>query len=77
METNLKKLILFNDDDHSYDYVRACLIKYCNHSYEQAEQCIIIANNTGKVQIKSNNDFLTLLEIQENLYNKKLKTEII
>ena len=69
METNLKKLILFNDDDHSYDYV--------NHSYEQAEQCVIIANNTGKVQIKSNNDFLTLLEIQENLYNKKLKTEII
>lgn len=74
---NQKELILFNDDEHSYDYVRACLIKYCNHTYEQAEQCIIIANNAGKVKVKSSEDFLKLIEIQSNLENRNLKTEII
>lgn len=74
---NQKELILFNDEEHSYDYVRACLIRYCEHTYEQAEQCIIIANNTGKVKVKSSEDFLKLIEIQSNLENRNLKTEII
>ena len=31
------RLILFNDDEHSFAYVVACLIKFCGHDPQQAE----------------------------------------
>lgn len=46
------KLILYNDDKHSFSYVIACLIKYCGHSPEQAEQCALIADLAGQCTVK-------------------------
>ena len=42
--TDLKKtdknaLILYNDDHHSFDFVINTLIKVCEHTEIQAEQC--------------------------------------
>ena len=42
------KLTVYNDDVNSYEYIMACLIRFCKHDPIQAEQCAIIAHNTGK-----------------------------
>lgn len=46
------KLILFNDDKHSFAYVVACLIKFCGHEPQQAEQCALIADLAGQCTVK-------------------------
>jgi ATP-dependent Clp protease adaptor protein ClpS len=46
------KLILYNDDTNSFAYVMACLIKYCGHDKEQAEQCALVADLAGQCTIK-------------------------
>ena len=46
------KLILFNDDKHSFGYVMACLIKYCGHQPQQAEQCALVADLAGQCTVK-------------------------
>ena len=46
------KLILFNDDEHSFEYVTACLIKFCGHEPQQAEQCALVADLAGQCTVK-------------------------
>ena len=46
------KLILFNDDANSFVYVMACLIKFCGHEPQQAEQCALVADLAGQCTIK-------------------------
>ena len=46
------KLILFNDDEHSFSYIMACLIKFCGHDPQQAEQCALVADLAGQCTIK-------------------------
>ena len=74
--TSEKHLVLFNDSEHSYDYVRASLIRFCKHEFYQAEQCIVIANNVGKCTVKEG-DIMDLITIQESLEKLGLKTELI
>lgn len=47
-----KTLLLINDEYNSFDHVIDCLIKYCKHSLEQAEQCAILTHYKGKCEIK-------------------------
>ena len=47
------KLVLHNDDVNSYQYVIACLIRYCKHDPIQAEQCAIIVHNNESCDITS------------------------
>lgn len=69
------KLTLFNDDANDFLYVMACLVKFCDHSREQAEQCAIIAHNAGKCDIKSGY-FLDMFELKNELDNLNLKVEL-
>jgi len=47
-----KALILYNDDYNTFPHVIECLIKYCGHSMEQAEQCAMIVHHNGKCDVK-------------------------
>jgi ATP-dependent Clp protease adaptor protein ClpS len=49
---DIKDLILFNDDVHSFDFVIKSLIRICGHSAEQAEQSAYIVHNNGKCTVK-------------------------
>ena len=63
--TKTHKLVLYNDHTNDFLYVTACLIRYCNHEPTQAEQCAIIAHNSGKCSVKSfsfNNTILSIIE---------------
>ena len=69
------QLILKNDNENSYLFVIAALMRYCNHTSEQAEQCAVIAHNTGKCQIYSG-QFLDMLETCTSLQGLGLKVEV-
>ena len=45
-------IVLYNDDFNTFDHVIDCLIKYCKHTAEQAEQCSLIVHYKGKCDIK-------------------------
>ena len=47
-----KAIIVYNDDHNTFDHVINCLIKYCGHSMEQAEQCTMIIHYNGKCDVK-------------------------
>jgi len=50
--TDLRELILYNDDVNSFEFVIESLIEVCEHEAEQAEQCALIAHFKGKCNIK-------------------------
>ena len=47
------EIILYNDDVNTFDHVIECLVKICDHSYIQAEQCAYIVHYSGKCSVKT------------------------
>jgi ATP-dependent Clp protease adaptor protein ClpS len=47
------EIILFNDDVNTFDHVIATLVRVCNHTSEQAEQCAILVHYRGKCTVKT------------------------
>ena len=47
------EIILYNDDVNTFEHVIKTLIKVCDHSAEQAEQCSLIVHYKGKCSVKS------------------------
>ncbi|KQS53308.1 MULTISPECIES: ATP-dependent Clp protease adaptor ClpS [Flavobacterium] len=47
------EIILYNDDVNTFDHVIDTLIRVCNHTSEQAEQCSIIVHYKGKCTVKT------------------------
>ncbi len=47
-----KKLVLFNDDRSTFDFVIYCLVEICKHSPIQAENCTMIAHHKGRCVVK-------------------------
>jgi ATP-dependent Clp protease adaptor protein ClpS len=68
-------LVLHNDDKNTFQYVIACLIRFCEHHPVQAEQCAIIVDRNGKCSIKSGS-YIDMLEISESLSELDLKVSI-
>jgi ATP-dependent Clp protease adaptor protein ClpS len=57
--TDLMDLVVFNDDVNTFDHVIATLIRVCQHTPEQAEQCTFLIHYKGKCAVKSGSfDFL-------------------
>jgi ATP-dependent Clp protease adaptor protein ClpS len=69
------KVTLLNDDINSYEYVMACLIRFCKHEPIQAEQCATLTDKVGKCDIKLGN-IDDMLEIVESLEDLGLKVEL-
>ena len=47
------EIVLYNDDVNTFDHVIDTLIRVCNHSPEQAEQCAILVHYKGKCTVKT------------------------
>jgi ATP-dependent Clp protease adaptor protein ClpS len=60
------RLILHNDDYNTFEWVITCLMKICNHEFEQANQCAHIVHYRGKCDIKYG-DFEIILEMKDKL----------
>lgn len=49
------KLVVFNDDHNTFDWVIQCFVELCNHSSVQAEQLSYMIHFNGKATVKSGN----------------------
>ena len=68
-------IILYNDDVNTFDHVIHCLVKYCKHTSEQAEQCAMLVHYKGKCQVKNGSE-IELLPICQALTEKGLSAVI-
>lgn len=46
-------IILYNDDVNTFQHVIETLVRVCDHTYEQAEQCAYIVHFSGKCTVKT------------------------
>ena len=51
--SNSKRIIIYNDDVNTFDHVIDTLIRVCQHTSEQAEQCAILVHYKGKCTVKT------------------------
>jgi ATP-dependent Clp protease adaptor protein ClpS len=47
------EIVMYNDDVNTFDHVIDTLIRVCNHTPEQAEQCSLIVHYKGKCTVKT------------------------
>ena len=74
-DKQLKKLILWNDEVNSFDFVIESLVEVCGHDPMQAETCTWIAHFKGKCPVMTGT-FEELKPIYTEMSNRKLTTEI-
>jgi ATP-dependent Clp protease adaptor protein ClpS len=51
--TDVKDLVVYNDDFNTFEHVIHTLIKVCKHTPEQAEQCTWLIHHKGKCTVKT------------------------
>ncbi len=50
--TETRKLVLYNDDVNTFDFVIDCLMEICKHDELQAEQLAVLVHYKGKAIVK-------------------------
>lgn len=70
-----KKLVVFNDDHNSFEWVIECFCNYLKMGKEQAEQCAFLIHTRGKYAVK-NGSQEELTPYKEALDEAGLTTEI-
>ena len=70
-----RKLILWNDDVNTIDFVIDTLIEVCGHDPFQAETCAIIAHFKGKCAVK-NGTYNELKPLHAEMTIRNLTVEI-
>ncbi len=76
MEDEVYKIVLWNDDVNTFDFVIECLIEICEHTPEQAEQCTILVHYKGKCTVKTGS-LEKLKPMHEKLLSRGLTSEIV
>ncbi len=74
-QTDLYKIVLYNDNIHTFDFVIDMLMRYCDHTLYQAEQCAMLTHYKGKSVVKKGT-YDKLLPIASTLLEKGLSVDI-
>ena len=74
--SNESEIIVYNDDVNTFEHVINTLMKVCDHTAQQAEQCSIIVHYKGKCGVKSG-DYLDLKPRCSKLLEAGLSAEIV
>lgn len=69
------KIIVFNDDHNTFDWVIRCFMEVCRHTHEQSEQLSLIVHFKGKATVKTG-DFDTLKPMKDALVDRGLSAVI-
>ena len=75
-KTDLKTLVLLNDNFNTFNHVIDCLIAICNHNPIQAEQCAVLTHYNGSCVVKIG-EIEDLLSYQNDLEIYNLDVAII
>lgn len=76
MEDDVYKIILWNDDVNTFDFVIEALIEICEHTLEQAEQCTMLVHCKGKCTVKTGS-LEKLKPMHQQLLDRGLTSEIV
>jgi ATP-dependent Clp protease adaptor protein ClpS len=74
--TDVKNLVVFNDDINTFDHVTSTLIRVCRHTAEQAEQCTWIIHYKGKCAVKTGS-FDDLLPMKDAICDAGIDARIV
>ena len=69
-------LVVFNDEVNTFEHVINTLVKVCEHSPEQAEQCSLIIHYKGKCAVKKGS-FDELKPMRQGLCDRGISAEIM
>ncbi|MBI9037276.1 MAG: ATP-dependent Clp protease adaptor ClpS [Bacteroidales bacterium] len=72
---DIKKIVLYNDDFNTFDFVIDTLVEVCNHNVNQAEQCAFIVHYKGKCSVKRGS-FNKLKPLKEEMLRRSLTVSI-
>jgi len=73
--STISKLVVFNDDYNTFDWVIQCFMQVCNHTFEQAEQLSLIVHFKGKATVKTD-AFNVLRPMKDSLVERGLSAVI-
>lgn len=74
-EARVRDLVIYNDDENTFDYVIECLVEICKHDVIQAEQCTYIIHYNGQCTVKSDS-FAKLKPMKDALIDRGLSAVI-
>jgi len=74
--TDVKDLVVFNDDFNTFEHVIHTLIRVCKHTQEQAEQCTLIVHSKGKCTVKTG-EFELLRPMREAICEEGIDAKIL
>ena len=75
IETEIKKLVIYNDDVNTFEWVIVTLMEVCSHTSEQAEQCTLIIHYKGKCSVKEG-EFEELIFMRNEICRRGISAEI-
>ena len=65
------RLIVWNDEVNTFDWVIETLMEVCGHNREQAEQCAWLIHHTGKYAVK-HGSYDTLRKMCDEITDRKI-----
>ena len=74
--TDIKDLVVFNDDINTFEHVIETLIRVCKHTAEQAEQCTLLIHYQGKCTVKIGS-FEELKPMRDSICEAGIEARII
>lgn len=74
--TDVRDLVVFNDDINTFEHVIETLIMICKHTTEQAEQCTWLIHHKGKCTVK-NGSYDELKPMREGICDAGIEARII
>jgi ATP-dependent Clp protease adaptor protein ClpS len=69
------RLIVWNDEINTFEWVIETLIDVCGHAVEQAEQCALLIHHQGKYAVK-NGDYDTLKPMCDAITERSINATI-
>jgi ATP-dependent Clp protease adaptor protein ClpS len=75
VETELRSLVVFNDDVNTFDWVIDTMIEVCGHTPQQAEQCTLIVHFKGKCSVKEG-EFEELAAMRTEICRRGISAEV-
>ncbi len=69
------KLVVWNDNKNTFEWVIETLMDICSHTHEQAEQCAYIIHFQGKYAVKEG-DYETLKPMREAITERGINATI-
>ncbi|MCS7078177.1 MAG: ATP-dependent Clp protease adaptor ClpS [Bacteroidia bacterium] len=69
------RLIVYNDDINTFDYVEQCLMNICHHTPEQAQQCSHLIHWRGSCCVKQG-EYSIMQDMAEKLKRCGLRASV-